>query len=304
MFKSNTQKKGDTNSQYDNRPIGVFDSGLGGLTVAREIANEFPNESIYYVGDTFRCPYGSREVNEVRSFVLEVASWLINHNVKAIVIACNTATASGLRAAQEVFDIPIIGVVDPGAIAAVEATKTGRIGVLATELTVKSGAYTVAIHRHDPKLQVFGCAAQPFVTLVEDALTHDMHTEQDWYTSDQLFMDDEARSIVEKTVAPLIEKNVDTVVTGCTHFPLLRAPLRAAFGDEVCLVSSSQKTCEMLHDKLQELGQLASSDAVPHHHFATTSPDTASFRRAGEYIFGSEFETLRHVDVLELEGLI
>ena len=289
---------------YDNRPIGVFDSGLGGLTVARELATKFPNESIYYVGDTFRCPYGSREVGEVRSFVLQVASWLIDHDVKALVIACNTATASGLRAAQKAFDIPIIGVVEPGAVAAIEATKTGRIGVLATELTIKSGAYTVAIHHHDPSLQVFGCAAQPFVALVEDALAHDMHTAQDWYTSDELFMDEQTRSIVDATIAPLLEKDIDTVVTGCTHFPLLKAPIKAAFGDSVHIVSSSEKTCQMLFEKLQERGQLAADDAVAHHRFATTSPDTISFRRAGEYIFGSKFERLEHVDVLELEGLI
>ena len=287
----------------DIRPIGVFDSGLGGLTIAREIARQFPHESLLYVGDTRRCPYGNRSVQEVRSFVLQISRWLTLHDVKALVIACNTATASGLQAAQEMFDIPIIGVIKPGARSAVKATKNGRIGVLATTLTARSGAYTKAIHCINRECQVINCAAQPFVTIVEEALDAGANFEQDWYTSSDLFMDQPTRQLVEKIVAPLLDARVDTVVTGCTHFPLLRAPLEAALGDEISLVSSAPETCEELREILRKENQLVLQDIKPTYTFVTTSSDTDTFRHAGEYIFGSPFMNLKYLDIADLEKL-
>ena len=152
---------------FDNRPIGVFDSGFGGLTVAREIIKLLPEENIIYFGDTANCPYGPREPEEVRSFVLNICSWLISQNVKMIVIACNTATAAGLEAAQKAFDVPIIGVVEPGARAAARATHNRRVGVIATQGTVDSGVYTRAIRNIDAGITVFSTATPRFVEIAE-----------------------------------------------------------------------------------------------------------------------------------------
>ncbi|MEG2982742.1 MAG: glutamate racemase, partial [Raoultibacter sp.] len=143
---------------FDNAPIGVFDSGYGGLTVVREIMAALPHESIVYVGDTARCPYGPRTLAEVDAFVQQIGRWLVEHQVKMIVIACNTATAAGLAHAQETFDVPVIGVVQPGARAAAQTTKNGRVGVIATKATVDSEAYTKAIRALDARITVFSTA--------------------------------------------------------------------------------------------------------------------------------------------------
>ena len=154
----------------DTRPIGVFDSGLGGLTVARAIATALPHESVYYFGDTKRCPYGTRTEDEVRTFALQAGRWLSKHDVKIMVIACNTATAAALRLAQQVLDVPVIGVIAPGARAAINSTRTRRVGVLATNLTIRSGAYTRAIQDLDAGVDVYGCPASSFVEVVEHEL--------------------------------------------------------------------------------------------------------------------------------------
>ncbi len=158
------------NLSGDTRPIGVFDSGLGGLTVARAIATALPHESVYYFGDTKRCPYGTRTEDEVRSFALQAGRWLSKHDVKIMVIACNTATAAALRLAQQVLDVPVIGVIAPGARAAINSTRTRRVGVLATNLTIRSGAYTRAIQDLDAGVDVYGCPASSFVEVVEHEL--------------------------------------------------------------------------------------------------------------------------------------
>ena len=169
------------------RPIGVFDSGLGGLTVARCIATSLPHESIYYVGDTKRCPYGVRPEEEVRSFVLQAGRWLAEHEVKIMVIACNTATAAGLRIAQQVLPVPVIGVIAPGARAAINSTRTRKVGVLATPLTVRTGAYTRAIQDLDAGVDVYGCPAPSFVEIVEHELATGAHLQERWLQNGDIF---------------------------------------------------------------------------------------------------------------------
>ena len=160
----------------DTRPIGVFDSGLGGLTVARAIATALPHESVYYFGDTKRCPYGTRTEDEVRSFALQAGRWLSKHDVKIMVIACNTATAAALRLAQQVLDVPVIGVIAPGARAAINSTRTRRVGVLATNLTIRSGAYTRAIQDLDAGApDVANELYEYFLTLVREDVEHVAH---------------------------------------------------------------------------------------------------------------------------------
>ena len=161
-------------------PIGIFDSGLGGLTVAAEVMRALPHESVLYVGDTARCPYGPRDQAEVRDFVLQVGTWLAHNDVKMLVVACNTGTAAGLEAAQRTFDVPVIGVVEPGARAAVKATRNRRVGVIATTGTVESGAYARAVRAIDAGATVFSIAAPKFVDIVEQGLRMGPGTVEQW----------------------------------------------------------------------------------------------------------------------------
>ena len=287
----------------DARPIGVFDSGLGGLTVARSIATSLPHESIYYVGDTKRCPYGTRSESEVRSFALQAGRWLEAHNVKIIVIACNTATAAALSIAQQTLSVPVIGVIAPGARAAINTTRTRKVGVLATELTVRSGAYTRAIHNLDSSVDVYGCPAPSFVEIVERELATGAHLQERWLEDGDVFDTPENRAEVARTLAPITATDVDTVVLGCTHFPLLARPIRHALGNGVRVVSSAEETTRELTDILSRRGQLAGDGVVPEHRFATTSDNIAEFAAAGSFIFGQPLRSIEHVGIDELEQL-
>ncbi|MCF2621471.1 glutamate racemase [Collinsella tanakaei] len=287
----------------DNRPIGVFDSGLGGLTVARAIATTLPHESIYYVGDTKRCPYGVRTESEVRSFVLQAGRWLAARDIKIMIIACNTATAAGLRIAQQLLPIPVIGVIAPGARAAINSTRTRKVGVLATELTVRSGAYTRAIRDLDAGVSVYGCPAPSFVEIVENELATGAHLQERWLQDGDVFDTPENRAEVARTLKPIIESNaqVDTVVLGCTHFPLLVNPIRHALGPSVRVVSSAEETTRELIDILMRREQLAGDDVVPEHRFATTSDNIAEFAAAGSFIFGQPLKSIEHISLDELD---
>lgn len=287
----------------DNRPIGVFDSGLGGLTVARSIATALTHESIYYVGDTKRCPYGPRTEHEVRSFALQAGRWLEAHDVKIIVIACNTATAAALSVAQQTLNVPVIGVIAPGARAAINTTRTRKVGVLATELTVRSGAYTRAIQNLDAGVDVYGCPAPSFVDLVERELATGAHLQEHWLENGDIFDTPDIRAEVARTLMPIADTEVDTVVLGCTHFPLLAGPIRHALGTGVRVVSSAEETTRELTDILQRRGQLAAAGVEPQHRFATTSDNLAAFAAAGSFIFGQPLKSIEHVDLPELERL-
>ena len=255
------------NPAGDTRPIGVFDSGLGGLTVARAIATALPHESVYYFGDTKRCPYGTRTEDEVRSFALQAGRWLSKHDVKIMVIACNTATAAALRLAQQVLDVPVIGVIAPGARAAINSTRTRRVGVLATNLTIRSGAYTRAIQDLDAGVDVYGCPASSFVEVVEHELASGAHLQEQWLENEDIFDTPAVRALVGATVEPLRDHGIDTVVLGCTHFPLLVGPIRHALGPGVRVVSSAEETTRELTDILTRREQLAGDAAEPQHRF-------------------------------------
>ena len=210
----------------DPRPIGVFDSGVGGLTVLAEIRDCLPYEHTVYFGDTARVPYGVRDLAEVRWFTFEIINYLIGMDVKLIVIACNTATAAALRATQRSFDVPIIGVIEPGARAAVEETRNRRVGVLATPLTAASGAYRRAVHSLDAGVEVHEQACPEFVPLIESGVV------------DGFELEGVARGYLE----PLMERRVDAVVLGCTHYPLVSALINRILGPEVRLISSAGQT--------------------------------------------------------------
>ena len=284
-------------------PIGVFDSGLGGLTVARSIATSLPQESIYYFGDTLRCPYGTRSKDEVRSFAIQAARWLARKNVKIIVIACNTATAAALRVVQQLLEVPVIGVIAPGARAAIHSTKTRKVGVLATNLTIRSGAYTRAIQDLDAGVEVYGCPASSFVDIVERELATGAHLQERWLENGDIFDTPQIREEVGQVILPLSNPAVDTVVLGCTHFPLLAGPIRAALGENVRVVSSAEETTAELVDILRRRDLLADDEMEPEHRFATTSENIAEFAAAGSFIFGQPLKSIEHVSLEELATL-
>ena len=289
--------------QENECPIGVFDSGLGGLTVARAIAKALPHESVYYFGDTKRCPYGTRSETEVRTFAMQAGRWLAHHNVKIIVIACNTATAAALRLMQQTLDVPVIGVITPGARAAINSTRTREVGVLATNLTIRSGAYTRAIQDLDAGVDVFGCPASRFVEVVEEELATGAHLQERWLEDEDVFDTPEVRAIVREVVSPLMGQGIDTVVLGCTHFPLLVGPIRHELGESVRVVSSAEETTRELIDILQRREQLAPEGTVPQHRFATTSDNLAEFAVSGSFIFGQPLKSIEHVSIEELSAL-
>ncbi len=218
-----------------NAPIGVFDSGVGGLTVAREIMRQIPNERIVYFGDTARVPYGSKSKDNIIKFSRQIIRFLQTENVKAIVIACNTASALALDEMQQEFDLPILGVVKPGAKVAVETTANKRIGLIGTEANIRSGVYTRYIKSLDDEAKVFEKACPLFVPLVEEGWLHDDITLQ----------------VASRYLEELKEKDIDTLIMGCTHYPLIRSTIRNVMGDKVNLVNPAYETAIELKNLLE-----------------------------------------------------
>ena len=218
-----------------NAPIGVFDSGVGGRTVAREIMRQIPNERIVYFGDTARVPYGSKSKDNIIKFSRQIIRFLQTENVKAIVIACNTASALALDEMQQEFDLPILGVVKPGAKVAVETTANKRIGLIGTEANIRSGVYTRYIKSLDDEAKVFEKACPLFVPLVEEGWLHDDITLQ----------------VASRYLEELKEKDIDTLIMGCTHYPLIRSTIRKVMGDKVNLVNPAYETAIELKNLLE-----------------------------------------------------
>ncbi len=297
-------------SPASSKPIGIFDSGIGGLTVARCIASLLPAEPIYYVGDTKRCPYGTRPQAEVRLFVRQVGRWLERHDVKLVVIACNTATAAGLDVIQRTLDVPVIGVIEPGARAAIQATRSRKVGVLATQGTVTSGAYERAIHNLDAGVRVTQSPAGSFVDFVERELATGAYLHEDWIENPAVFDTPEVRELARANAQPLLEKGIDTVVLGCTHFPLLDHEIGEALGPGIRTVSSAEETAREVAETLRRRGELADPQAPdlgaggePKYRFATTSDDITSFAVAGKFIFGHPLDSIEHIELDTLEAL-
>lgn len=225
-------------------PIGVFDSGVGGLTVAREIIRQLPNEKIIYFGDTARVPYGSKSKENIIRYSRQIIRFLRTKNVKAIVVACNTASAIALEEIRPDIDIPIIGVVKPGAKVAAQNTSNKRIGIIATEATIRSNIYTDVIHERDSEITVFGKACPLFVPLVEEGLLNDPVTVE----------------IASRYLGELKSKDIDTLILGCTHYPLIRKTVGRIMGEEVTLVNPAYETAVSLRELLEERGMAAGDE--------------------------------------------
>lgn len=217
------------------RPIGIFDSGVGGLTVAAEICNELPNEDIVYFGDSRRCPYGDRDPADVVQFSIQVCDFLYSRGVKMLVIACNTATAVALPSLVARYDVPVIGVIQPGAKAATHLAGVRRIGVIGTAVTIASGAYEAAIRARLPKISVFSLACPAFVPLVERGC----------------LSGPEVELVVQKTLEPIIGQCVDTLILGCTHYPLLQPVIANVMGNRVTVISSAEETALEVRRQLE-----------------------------------------------------
>ncbi len=295
---------------YPERAIGIFDSGLGGLTVARAIAARLPYEPITYLGDTKRCPYGIRDQAEVRLFARQVAAWFVERDVKAVIIACNTATAAALDVLQRSLAVPVLGVIEPGARAAIQATRTRRVGVLATRGTVESGAYPRAIQSIDAGVRVIQVPADVLVEIVEQEFASNAQLHQDWLNDASIFDTPAVNAVVQGAVEPLLDHEVDTVVLGCTHFPLLAGEVQRAMGSNVCLVSSAEEIAAELEVLLKRRGELATPDRAvqgaqgePPYRFATTSDDITAFAVAGSFIFGHSLDSIEHVKLDDIAAM-
>jgi glutamate racemase len=222
-------------------PIGIFDSGLGGLTVARQIHQVLPREDLVYLGDTARVPYGNKSPGTVIRFACEDTQFLLLQNVKAVVVACNTASAWALPALQARFNIPILGVVWPGAQAALEKSRSHRIGVMGTSATIRSQAYQKTILEQRPEAKIFGAACPLLVPLAEEGRIRHLVT----------------RLLLREYLRPLLRHKIDTLILGCTHYPLLKGEIKKAAGPGVTLVDSAEACAADLQEKLAKLGLLS-----------------------------------------------
>ncbi|SDD72655.1 glutamate racemase [Actinokineospora iranica] len=255
-------------------PIGIFDSGVGGLTVARSILDQLPRERLRYVGDTRNSPYGPLPIAEVRAHALGIADDLVAGGVKMLVIACNTASAACLRDARERYDIPVVEVVVPAVRRAVSATRTGRVGVIGTTGTIRSRAYEDAFAAA-PGVTVTGSACPRFVDFVERGVT----------SGRQIL------GLAQTYLEPLQQADVDTVVLGCTHYPLLTGVLQVVMGPETTLVSSAEECAKDVFRVLTENGLLAESEAEPKHEFVATGA-AEPFHRLARRFLGPELASV------------
>ena len=246
-------------SHGDARPIGVFDSGIGGLTVVSALRRALPNESIYYLGDTARVPYGGKSPTTVQRYSLEIASLLLGENAKTIVVACNTASAVALPALEENLPITVTGVIAPGAKAAISQTRNGHIGVIGTRATIKSGAYERALRQLDADVRVTSRPCPLLVPLIEEGRLTSEITDR----------------VLIEYLQPLLDDGVDTLVLGCTHYPLLRPAIHRLLGDAVVLVDSAENCAIAVRELLAREGLAAASERRGALQVALTDPPDA-----------------------------
>ena len=251
------------------QPIGVFDSGIGGLTVVKALVDELPRESIVYFGDTARVPYGTKSKSTIVKFSLENVEFLLRFGVKCIVIACNTSSSWALPTLRKYFKVPIIGVIRPGALAAVRQSRTKRIGVIGTNATIHSRAYESAIHRLDPTVKVFSQSCPLFVPLVEEG----------WLNGSL------CRGVAEKYLEPIKRQRIDTLILGCTHYPLLTHTIQQVLGSRTTLVDSARQTALEVRGVLTGTEALRNGLDRPRYRFFVTD-EPAHFSRIGHQFLG------------------
>lgn len=264
----------------DSRPIGVFDSGIGGLTVVKEIMEQLPNESIVYFGDTARVPYGTKSKETITKYSFQCIRFLLEKKVKAIVVACNTASAASLDVIKQSFDIPIVGVVEPGAIAACEVTKLNRIGIIGTESTVSSGAYEKEINVINNNVKMILKACPLFVPIVEEG----------WQDTEI------AKLTAKEYLEELKQKDIDALVMACTHYPLLENTIGSLMGEEIKLVNPAFETAKTLKNVLHQLHiQSKSSKHAGYEFYVSDNP--VKFKRVGENFLSKPIPHVQKIDI-------
>ncbi|OQX90843.1 MAG: glutamate racemase [candidate division Zixibacteria bacterium 4484_95] len=269
-----------SNKNLSERPIGVFDSGIGGLTVVSQVIRQLPNEQVIYFGDTGRFPYGIRSAEVIKRFSRQNVNFLIEQNVKFIVVACNTASAQALDYIRRIYTIPMVGVIEPGAKAAVRYTKNGRIGVIGTEGTIASSSYTKAMLRINPKLKVFGLACPLFVSLAENG-----------------YIDKKASYLVAEDYLEFMKKkNIDTLVLGCTHYPPLKKVIGKVMGKKVHLVDSANETASIVKQTLFKMGLINSRKKTRRHKFYV-SDTPARLKKMSKYFVDTTIKKVVRIDI-------
>ncbi len=260
-------------------PVGVFDSGVGGLTVVRSIEERLPEESIIYLGDTARVPYGTKSPDTVVRYAKACADILTARDVKLLVVACNTASAFALDALRDHLDIPVLGVIEPGAHAAVRATRNGKIGVIGTAGTIRSARYTTVIQSIDPAISVVSAPCPLFVPLAEEGWTEG----------------DVPASVARAYLGPLLDQGIDTLVLGCTHYPLLKGVIAEIAGEAVTLVDSADETAAVVQDTLEGMDLRGTAPLIPQFRFfVSDAPDM--FMQVGKRFLGHSLQETEWVD--------
>ncbi|HQF41685.1 MAG TPA: glutamate racemase [Ignavibacteriaceae bacterium] len=268
------------------KPIGVFDSGIGGLTVVKRLISSLPRESIVYFGDTARVPYGSKSNSTVIDYSVQNTNFLLSKNVKAIVVACNTASSIAIPSLKEKFDVPVIGVILPGADMAVNETKNGKIGVIGTRATISNQAYSKAINELDNKIKVYEKACPLFVPLAEEGWTHHKAT----------------YDIAEEYLKELRGKDIDTLVLGCTHYPILVDVIQDVIGKNVKLIDSGIATAEVVKNEINRIG-FETNSAVPGNLDLYVSDIPTTFKQVAELFLGKKINEVVKVDIEELHKI-
>ncbi len=262
------------------KPVGVFDSGIGGLTVVKRLTTTLPNESIVYFGDTARVPYGSKSNEVVIEYSLQDADFLINKNVKAIVVACNTASSIALDILKKKYSVPVIGMIEPGAKLALQKTKSGKIGVIGTNATINNKAYSTELKKRNSAIEVFEKACPLFVPLAEEG----------WIDHQATFL------IAEEYLKELKEKEIDTLILGCTHYPILAGVIQKVMGEKVTLIDSGVAAAEIVREELERIGFFTNSNAIGNQSFYV-SDIPLRFKEVAERFLGKEIKDITKVDL-------
>jgi glutamate racemase len=267
------------NEIIKDKSIGVFDSGIGGLTVVKRFLSSLPNENIIYFGDTARVPYGSKSNSTVIEYSLQDARFLINKNVKAIVVACNTASSVAIDEIKKIFEVPVIGMIGPGSKAAIKKTKNKKIGVIGTRATISNSAYSKRLKSYDDSLEIFEKACPLFVPLAEEGWIHHEATYK----------------IAEEYLSELREKEIDTLILGCTHYPLLSDVIQEVIGKGVKLIDSGVASAEVVKEELKK-GNLLSNSKVKGKSEFYVSDIPAKFKEIAELFLGEPINDIHKVD--------
>lgn len=273
------------NFMEKEKPIGVFDSGIGGLTVVKRLISALPNEDIIYFGDTARVPYGSKSNSTVIEYSLQNAKFLASKGVKAIVVACNTSSSIALTELRERFNVPVIGVIEPGAEFALRNSKTGRIGVIGTRATIGNNAYSNSIYKLNPKVEVFEKACPLFVPLVEEG----------WISQKATHL------IAEEYLKELRELKIDTLVLGCTHYPILFEIIQNVIGKNVKLIDSGIATAEIVREEIERIGFLTNKNSMGNQSIYVTDINP-NFKEVAELFLGTKIKEINKVDLEILTG--